>query len=119
MDSYRLLASQAGGYIEIPSNIPTTSARTNSPRGIAHAGVCNQLSWDDGGTFELTLQNDTYISVHNRGTDHFHSWYRLPDGTQHDTPDGILFMPQNTYLNFQDSDIFFYLDMQKYYVKYE
>ena len=55
--------------------------------------ICQQMN-------ELILLNDTYISVHNRGTPHFHSWYRLSKGTQKDTPNGIKLMPKGTYLHF-------------------
>ncbi len=116
---FRVSTSQAG-YIEIPNTTPTCGIRDNNPRGIAHAGQCRVLNWDDGVTFDWTVKNDTYVSVSNRGTPHFHCWHQLPGDTKTiGTPDGILLFPRGTYVHFQDCNIMLYLDMIKYYVKYE
>jgi len=108
-----------GGYVEVPSTSPTGSIRQNSSTILSHTGNYRVLSWDDGATFDMTLQNDTYLSVSYRGTDHFHAWYQKPGEGAYGVPNGILLMPKGTYLHWQDTDFLIYLTMKKYYVKYD
>lgn len=119
IDNSEVKLASRKAYIEMPTSTPTTTARSYSPRSIEYVGSPRMLYNDDGAIFDLTLKKDTWISVRNRGTPHFHSWYKLPDGTQANTPDGIILYPKGTYFHFQDSDLNLYLDVVKYYVKYE